>query len=387
MRICGREFDAATIAQIEGIREADPSLSRRALSRRVCELLDWRAPNGKLKEVSCRKALLELAHRELLILPAAEECCFRRLGSEPPAPSLDPRNQAPELRCALKELGEIRIVTVSSRYSQASRIWNELMQRWHYLGKGPLCGAQIRYLVESSRHGWLGALAFSAAQWRLKKRDEYIGWSEAARRAHLHQVVGNSRFLILPSVHVPNLASRALSLTLSRLGKDWTERYGYAPVLAETFVDPRRFTGTCYRAANWQPVGQTVARPTAYPNGKVAEGPKDIYVYPLREDWKQVLCAEPEVPLCSTPPPEAPADWTEEEFARVQFFDERLKHRLFTLAADFFAQPGELIPQVSEGSAAKTKAACRSLTIPRWTCPRCSDRTSSRPLSESARTR
>ena len=356
MQISGREFSAATIAQIEEILAADPSLSRRALSLRVCEWLDWRGPNGKLKEVSCRKALLELDRRGLIALPAAEECCFQQSG---PAPGVEAWGEAPALECALDELGELRIVPVSSRYSQASRIWNDLMQRWHYLGKGPLCGAQIRYLVESSRHGWVGALAFSAAQWRLRKRDEYIGWSEAARRAHLHQVVGNSRFLILPGVRVPNLASQVLSRCATRLGKDWSERYGYAPVLAETFVDPRRFAGTCYRAANWQHVGQTAARPTPYPNGKLAEGPKDIYLYPLCDDWKEILCAEPEVALCSTPPPEAPADWIEEEFARVQFFDERLKHRLFTLAADFFAQPGELIPQIAEGSAAKTKAAYR----------------------------
>jgi hypothetical protein len=146
---------------------------------------------------------------------------------------------------------------------------------------------------------------------------------------------------------------------MTRLGRDWTERYGYAPVLVETFVDPSRFAGTCYQAANWLCVGQTVARPTAYPNGKVAEGPKDIYLYPMSDHWKQVLCAEPEVALCSSPGPEAPSDWTEEEFGRVQFFDQRLKDRLFTLATDFFAQPGELIPQSSNGSVAKTKAAYR----------------------------
>ncbi|MBI4839536.1 MAG: IS4 family transposase [candidate division NC10 bacterium] len=250
-------------------------------------------------------------------------------------------------------------MAVSSRYSSTSQIWNALVERFHYLGKGPLCGAQVRYLVESSRHGWVGALAFSAALWRLKPRDQYIGWTEAARRATLHRVVCNSRFLILPSVHVPNLASHVLSLCLARLGEDWTERYGYAPVLAETFVDPSRFSGACYRAANWVRVGQTAARPTAYPNGKVADGPKDIYVYPLARNWKRVLCAEPDVALGSTPRPEAPAAWPEEEFGTVQLFDERLKQRLFTLAADFFAQPGELVPQASNGSPAKTKAAYR----------------------------
>ena len=356
MRVCGREFSREVIARIEATVRGEPSLSRRALSLRVCEWLQWRAANGKLKEVSCRKALLELHRRGLIPLPAAEESCFERSCAKRPADGLI---DVPELQCTLKELGEIRIVAVSSRYSKTSQIWNGLMERFHYLGKGPLCGAQIRYLVRSSRHGWVGALAFSAAMWRLKARDKYIGWTEAARRANLDRVVCNSRLLILPSVHVPNLASHVLSLCMARLVEDWTVRYGYGPVLVETFVDPTRFSGTCYRAANWVRVGQTVARGTAYPNGKVADGPKDIYLYPLKRNWKQVLCAEPSVALCSTPRPEAPADWTEEEFGTVQFFDERLKQRLFTLAADFFAQPGELVPQASNGSAAKTKAAYR----------------------------
>ncbi len=356
MRLYGREFNTTMVDWIARITRANPSMSRRALSLRVCEKLQWRAPNGKFKEVSCRKALLELHRRKLITLPAAGKSCFRRARRRTAG---DRRIDIPEVQCTLKALGEIKIIAISSRYSKLSRAWNELMNRYHYLGKGPLCGAQIRYLVESSQHGWVGALAFSAAQWRLKERDQYIGWTEAARRANLNRVVCNSRFLILPSVRVPHLASHVLSLCTSRLGKDWVERYGYTPLLVETFVDPSRFVGTCYRAANWVHVGQTAARSTAYPNGKVAEGRKNIYVYPINCKWKRELCTEPKVPLGSTIPPQAPADWTEEEFGRVQFFDERLKQRLFTLAADFFAQPGELIPQASSGSAAKIKAAYR----------------------------
>jgi len=356
MRLCGREFSEATIAQIGGMLSADSSLSRRALSLQVCELLEWKSPNGKLKEVSCRKALLELHRRGLISLPASEDFCFGRRRSKRPGKA---PVSVPELKCRLKELGEIGIVPVSSRYSSASHKWNALMERFHYLGKGPLCGAQIRYLVESSNHGFVGALAFSAAQWRLKQREKFIGWTDAARHANLHLVVCNSRFLIVPSVQVPNLASRVLSQCLDRLADDWEERYGYQPVLAETFVDPSRFAGTCYRAANWTLVGQTAAEDTAFPNGKRAEGRKDIYLYPLQRGWKKVLCAEPKVALGNMPQSEAPADWTEEEFGRVQFFDQRLKSRLFTLAADFFAQPGDLIPQACSGSEAKTKAAYR----------------------------
>ena len=356
MQLCGREFNLATITQIGEILRADPSLSRRALSLRVCELLQWRGPNGRLKEVSCRVALLKLYRRGLISLPAAEGSCFGRPGSKQPP---NPLIALPELECTLDNLGAIKITPVSSRYSKASKVWNTLMERFHYLGKGPLCGAQIRYLAESSEHGFVGALAFSAAQWRLKKRDKYIGWTEAARRANLNRVACNSRFLILPTVQVPNLASHVLSQCLIRLAHDWEERYGYEPVLVETFVDPSRFAGTCYRAANWLQVGQTAAEDTAHPNGKISEGSKDIYLYPLSRDWKKVLCMEPKIALGDMAPPEAPADWTEEEFGRVQFFDERLKSRLFTLAADFFAQPGELVPQVCGGSKGKTKAAYR----------------------------
>jgi hypothetical protein len=326
------------------------------LSLRVCHWLDWRAANGKLQEVSCRKALLELNRRGLIRLPAAEEACFRPDGHKQPT---DKVIDIPRISCTLQDLGEITIKVVSSRYSKDSQIWNGLMEQFHYLGKGPLCGAQIRYLVENSRYGWLGAFAFSSATWRLKMRDQHIGWSEAARRANLNRVVCNSRFLILPSVHVPNLASHVLSRSMGRLADDWMQRYGYRPVLAETFVDPSRYSGACYRAANWVYVGKSAARSTGYSNGKVADGAKDIYLYPMSVNWQGVLCAEPEVALCSTERAESPADWTEEEFGRVQFFDDRLKKRLYVLAGDFFAQPGELVPQACNGAPAKIRAAYR----------------------------
>jgi hypothetical protein len=361
MQVCGRQFSPDIINRISATVESEPGLSRRALSFRVCEWLDWRAANGRFQDVSCRKALLELHRRSLIRLPAVEQGCFRARSPEQPT---DPMVDGPRLSCRLQELGAVSIQMVSSRYCKASRIWNGLMERFHYLGKGPLCGAQIRYLVQSERHGFLGALAFSSATWRLKERDQYIGWTEAARRANLDRVVCNSRFLILPQVHVTNLASRVLSLCMDRLANDWMGRYGYAPVLAETFVDPSRYVGTCYRAANWVYVGKSAARPTAYRNGKVSEGAKDIYVCPIRADWQQVLCAEPQVALGETARLSGVSDWTEEEFGAVRFFDERLKKRLYRLAADFFAQPGELVPQACNGEPAKTRAAYRFFKNP-----------------------
>ncbi len=356
MRICGREISFDMINRIRSTIESEPDLSRHALSLQVCQWADWRAPNGNFQQVACRKALLELNRRGLIKLPQADETRFKQsLTTKPTQHTV----QVPKLWRTLPQLGQVTIHAVSSRYSKASNIWNELMERFHYLGKGPLCGAQIRYLVQSSVYGWLGALAFSSATWRLKRRDEYIGWSEPARQAHLNLIVSNSRFLILPDVHVPNLASHILSLATRHLAQDWSQRYGYAPVLVETFVDPTRYKGTCYRAANWQFVGQTAARATAYANGKVSDGAKDIYLYPLCRNWRQQLCHKPEVVLGTAPRPHHPADWTEEEFGTVRLFDPRLKQRLYQLAADFFAQPGELVPQACNGSEAKTKAAYR----------------------------
>jgi len=354
MKIGGRHISLAVIERIQEMIDAEPTLTRRALSLRVCEWLSWYAANGKPQDVSCRKALLHLHREGLIRLPDADRTSFTRKKEEHVDLSV-----LPQITCGLDELGVVRIEPVTSRYARASAIWNNLMDRFHYLGKGPLCGAQIRYLVTCEEYGELGALAFSAATWRLKARDKHIGWSEAARHTNLQRVVCNSRFLILPDVHVPNLASYVLSLSTTRLVEDWRERYGYEPVLLESFVDPERFMGTCYQAANWRKTGRTAGRSSPYANGTRNTGPKDIYLYPLRRNWKAVLCKEPEIPLGSTEPTSEPTDWVEQEFATVPFYDERLKERLFTLTRDFFAQPGELVPQACEGSEAKIKAAYR----------------------------
>ena len=167
----------------------------------------------------------------------------------------------------------------------------------------------------------------------------------AARRSNLQKVVCNSRFLILPTVKVSNLASSILSKSIGRLSNDWKERYGYEPALVETFVNTQLlYTGTCYQAANWILVGQTAGRSTPYPNGKVSSGIKEIYVYPLKSDWKSILCEEPERRLCKKPHPSHPIDWVEEELGRVDFYDDRLKIRLYSIVRDFFENPGVLVP-------------------------------------------
>ena len=355
MWLSGQWFGAEQVERIAATIAADPTISRSALSRRVCEWLGWRAPDGRLREVGCRKALLELERRGIVHLPERQEVANF-------APGAAKRGEPPEVAevvCGLDELGEVAVVPVTSRYSTSSGIWNGLVGAYHYLGAGPLCGAQIRYLIHSSLYGWLGGLSFSAATRRLKSRDKWIGWSDRARVANLQKVVCNSRLLIAPSVKVANLASRVLSLSIRRLAQDWRKKYGYEPVLVETFVDGQYFAGTCYRAGNWERVGQTAGRADGYSNGTRSTGKKEIYVYPLREDWRGVLCYEPEDRLVARMPVAQAGDWVEEEFGGARLFDGRLRRRLYTLARDFFGQPGVLIPQACGGSMAKTKAAYR----------------------------
>lgn len=352
MWIAGQWFGPEIVQRIATTVEAEPSISRRKLSRQVCSWLGWQTAQGKGREVSCRKALAELERRGQVRLPSCRQVTEfgKRVLDEAPAVA--------EVEGSLGQLGEVTVIPVSSRYSQASKVWNGMMAAHHYLGAGPLCGAQIRYLIRSASKGWVGGLSFSAATRRLKDREAWIGWSERARKANLEKVVCNSRFLIVPSVKVPHLASHVLALSLRRVAEDWGHRYGYVPVLSETFVDEEQFAGTCYRAANWTKIGQTAGRTDGYANGKISTGKKAIYTYPLDEHWQEVLCREPDDPLVvrsSTPRD----NWVEQEFCGARIEDRRLKNRLYVIAHEFFAQPGVQVPQAGNGSEAKSKAAYR----------------------------
>lgn len=353
MYVCGQHFPQSVVERIQETIRTEPSMSRLELSRRVCEWLSWRSPSGRLQEMSCRKALAKLNQRGVVDLPRQEKTYgFERVAVRPIEPDIA------EISCSLRELGEVSVYPVTSRYSKESKIWFALLDRYHHLGSGPLCGAQIRYLVKSPTRGYLGALAFSSASWALRYRDQYIGWTEAARRANLHRLVGNDRFLILPTVRVENLASHVLSLALSRLPQDWEQRFHVRPVLVETFVDPDRFAGTCYKAANWTYVGDTAGRR----DGRA----KKIFLYPLRPRWREVLCAEPQIRLGEMPRPEAPEHWAEEEFATVRWYDNRLKQRLYTIAQDFYSCPQGNIPEAC-GSKARTMGAYRFFQNPKVT--------------------
>jgi hypothetical protein len=350
--VCGRRFSSEMLEHLRAMIEEHPEWSRSRIAREVCEWLDWKGDNGRRQEVSCRVALLRLQRRGLIPLPEPG----RRI---PPAAVREPVAPGAPVRGSVEEVGELEVVAVRAKDRELSRVWNDLMGSYHYLGAGPLVGAQQRYLVRSAR-GWLAALAFSASAWQNRGRDRWIGWSSRAREANLARVVCNSRFLILPWVEVSNLASKILSLCAERLPEDWEEVYGYRPVLLETYVEQGRFRGTCYRAGNWQLVGSTRGRGRQDRHCRRELAVKDVYVYPLCRQWQSVLCAEPAgvpVPAPRTPP----QDWAEEEFGAAALGDERLRKRLVVLARDFYARPQASVPQACGSDRARTKAAYRWL--------------------------
>lgn len=360
MRICGREFNDEICDRIRGTVESEPTISRRALSLRICEWLNWKSPNGKPKEMSCRVAMLRLHREGHLSLPEPRVRNWAVVQGERSPLSLP---EVESLGCRLKTLGEIKLVLVENKNRSLSRLWNDLMETYHYLGAGPLCGAQVRYLIESSVYGWIGGLAFSAAAWRVAPRDRWIGWSEEARKSNLGKVVCNSRFLLVP--RISHLASHVLSLCSRRLRRDWVERYGVRPMLLETYVERDRFEGTSYRSANWCHVGATQGRGRMDRDRTYSAPIKDVYVYPLQRDARKELCVEPQPkPIrCRSGEVGVAEDWAEEELGEAEIGDRRLSKRLVSIGQAFYARPQANIPQACQ-TRAETKAAYRFLDHP-----------------------
>jgi len=355
--VCGQVFTSPVIERIKAAVREQPQWTRAELARQVCDWLDWRAANGKSKEVNCRVALVGLERRGLIGLPAPR----RRVSFGGQSFSKTRLNVPTRLEGTVKELGKLKLILVTSKDRELDGQWKKLVATHHYLGYRPLCGAQVRYLI-ACEHGYVGALGFGAAALYLKARERWIGWSHPARQCHLQKVVANSRFVIAGGVRVKNLASKVLGMAQKRLPQDWAKAYGYKPLLLETYVEAQRFEATCYRAANWIQVGKTRGRGRQDRAHREKKPIKDIYLYPLVADCQQRLCEEPgPARLSPTPcgkPPNPPRDWAEQEFGKVRLRDRRHRARLCTVARDFYAQPGANIPQACH-SRAKTKAAYR----------------------------
>lgn len=273
------EFIGALITQ-------HPQASRRALSKYLCEAWGWRQPNGELRDMVCRSLMLELHRAGLIELPPVR---FRPRNNvtEPPAPPAVSIDTTP-ICTTLRELGPLALYQVRRTGSEA--LFNALIDTYHYLGYTAPVGESLKYLVFADRRP-VAALAWSSSPRHLGCRDRYIGWSPAARRRNIALLAYNTRFLIVPWVQVPHLASHLLGRITRALANDWQHLYAHPVVFVETFVDPQRFRGTSYRAANWVYLGRTTGRGkddlAHRPNRPI----KEVLGYALTPRFRQRLCS------------------------------------------------------------------------------------------------
>lgn len=293
LSFCGQPLQPQEIELIRQITRDFRQLALTELAHTICELLEWKRPNGSLKSRECYLFLLALHERGWLPwLPAPRPHARRphltgvAVESDPQAPCTGPLQQWLPIELEL-------IGNTSQR-----KLFEQYIHRYHYLGYRVPYGAQLRYFVRSLQEPrpLLACLLFTSAAWKMAPRDRYVGWSEAARPENLCRVVNNSRFLILPWVRIPHLASHILSQAARQLRVDWRQRYGVDPVLLETLVDRERYNGTCYRAANWVSVGLTQGRGRMDRTGKGQGSRKEIFLYPLDRRWQKQLQERPAAP-------------------------------------------------------------------------------------------
>lgn len=292
LSIRGREIGAQELEQIRGWQRAHPQWSRRRLSQELAGQWDWRTPAGQLQDIAARDLLNRLEAWGLIELPARQRRGGRqRLRALNSTPELWPNWPVePEVRRqSLAELLPVSWQRVGR--GQPQRAWMaRALAEHHYLGYPDPLG-QIHYLVRDCQGREVACLLFGPASWKVAAREVFIGWSEAQRQKGLGYLANNSRFLILPWVQVPGLASHLLAGAVRQLRGDWRAQTGRPLWLVETFVERERFAGTCYRAANWLAVGPTRGRTRNDRRHRLAAPIKELYLLPVVPDWRARLCA------------------------------------------------------------------------------------------------
>jgi hypothetical protein len=280
-RFSGREFSAEEVSLIQEVVDTCRGVSRNELANTVCELLDWKRPSGGLKTRECIDLLLQLDGKGILKLPHKRQDGYR--GPRKRISEVQPEGPYCILTGRVEDFTPLVVERVETRRQR--EFFKELLARYHYLGYAMPFGARIQYLVSVSRprREVVGCLQFSSPAWRMKARDQWIGWDDKRREEGLQRVINNSRFLVLASIR--NLASKMLSCTLPQLKSDWERQYGIKPLLLETLVDRARFHGGCYRSANWIELGETTGRGRMdRANERHGTQVKTILVYPLVKD-------------------------------------------------------------------------------------------------------
>lgn len=286
IRYRGRPIDREEVQFVRDLIASHPQASRWRLSHLLCEAWGWRYAHGALQDAYARGLMLWLHRGGHIELPARKTAPRSHPGRR--------RRRAPDLlldrqpiRGTLKELGALRFRQVRRCGEEA--LFDGLIEAHHYLGYTQPVGEHLKYLVVAGERP-VACLAWSSAPWHMGPRDRFIGWTPAVRRGNLHLLAYNTRFLILPWVHVRHLASHLLGRMARRLSADWEALYGHPIYYLETFVDRERFAGSCYRAANWRCLGQTTGRGIKDKAHKVSLSIKDVLGYPLRQDFRARLC-------------------------------------------------------------------------------------------------
>ena len=287
----GRTISEEDIASLRQIIAQNPRASRRKLSVLVCQAWDWRQRNGAWRDMVCRGLMLALHRSGHIELPAKKISPPNPLAQRS-RPATDFLVDRSPLGGPLRALQPLEIRTV--RRTGEEGLFNGLIERYHYLGYSQPVGEQLKYLVSAQARP-VACLAWSSGPWHMGPRDRFIGWTPAVRRAHLHLLAYNTRFLILPWVRVPHLASHILGRIARVISADWQQLYGHPVHYLETFVDQERFKGTCYRAANWVHLGQTTGRGIKEKTRKVTRSLKDVLGYPLGQNFRRQLGVSPSV--------------------------------------------------------------------------------------------
>ena len=281
-----RTITEADLVFIRRFIAEHPGASRWSLSRKLCEAWNWVQANGALRDMVCRGLMLMLHREGLIELPPVRRT-VRNFLVDRSEPALVEIDQAP-LVTSLASLGPLEFGQV--RRTPAEALFNGLLQQHHYLGYTQPVGEHLKYMVYAGARP-IACLAWSSAPRHLGSRDRFIGWTAQARRANIRLLAYNTRFLVLPWVTVPHLASHLLGRMARRLSADWRSLYGHPIYFLETFVDPQRFRGTCYRAANWITLGVTTGRGKDAPSDAPTRSIKNVLGLPLVKDFRQRLSA------------------------------------------------------------------------------------------------
>jgi hypothetical protein len=285
---CGREITSQELTELQETVELFRGLSRWELAQTICEHLGWVTATGANKVHACLKLFDKLEAQGVIRLPAKRRWRAKKTASPTFVPR-DKTNPQNEISGTLSDIAPVHLELVLDK--EQNSLFNEYVDRYHYLGYNKPFGCFMRYFIVSGQTV-LGCVLVAGAAKSIGARDRWIGWTEKQRLHNLPWVVNNTRFLILPWIKINHLASHVLGQVARRLKQDWYERWGYRPVLLETFVDPARFQGTCYRAAGWISLGETTGEGLSRPGRVYTTTPKLIYLRPLVKNFRVQLCSD-----------------------------------------------------------------------------------------------